>query len=35
MREEECRLRLFENRVQGRISGPRRGGNVGVEKTTL
>jgi hypothetical protein len=30
---EECRLRVFENRVLRRIFGPKRGGNRGVEKT--
>ena len=31
---EECRLRVFENRVLRRIFWPKRDGNRGVEKTT-
>ena len=30
---EESRLRVFENRVLGRIFGPERQGNRGLEKT--
>ena len=32
---EECRLRVFENRVLRRISGPNRDEVTGEEKTTL
>jgi hypothetical protein len=31
---EECRLRVFENRVLRRIFGPKRDEMTGVEKTT-
>jgi hypothetical protein len=31
---EECRLRVFENRVLRRIFGPKRDKVTGVEKTT-
>jgi hypothetical protein len=31
---EECRLRVFENRVLRRIFGPKRDQVTGVEKTT-
>jgi hypothetical protein len=31
---EECRLRVFENKVLRRIFGPKRGEVRGVEKTT-
>jgi hypothetical protein len=31
---EECRLRVFENRVLRRIFGPKRDEATGVEKTT-
>jgi hypothetical protein len=31
---EECRLRVFENRVLRRIFGPKRDEVTGVEKTT-
>jgi hypothetical protein len=31
---EECRLRVFENRVLRRIFGPKRDEVMGVEKTT-
>jgi len=31
---EECRLRVFENRVLRRIFGPKRDKMMGVEKTT-
>jgi hypothetical protein len=30
---EECRLRVFENRVLRRIFGPKRDDVMGVEKT--
>jgi hypothetical protein len=32
--KEECRLRVFDNRVRRRIFGPRREEVRGVEKTT-
>jgi hypothetical protein len=31
---EECRLRVFENRVLRRILGPKRDEVTGMEKTT-
>jgi hypothetical protein len=31
---EECRLRVFENRVYRKIFGPKRGEAMGVVKTT-
>jgi len=31
---EECRLRVFENRVLRRIFGPEREEETGLEKTT-
>jgi len=34
MLKEECRLRVFENRVLRRIIGPKRDEVMGVEKTT-
>jgi hypothetical protein len=31
---EECRIRVFENRVLSRIFGPKRDEGMGVDKTT-